>query len=57
VLWASVAATASAALATLLKPGALEYLPDVQTPLGLEQAGSALSLIARVALVVLSRPC
>jgi hypothetical protein len=53
VLWAAVVATLLAVVAWALAPGPMEYLPGVDNPLGVEQAGRVLDLIARVAFVVI----
>jgi hypothetical protein len=42
VVWAAVAATVVALVASALTPGPTDYLPDVDNPLGLERAGSVL---------------
>jgi hypothetical protein len=54
VLWAAVVATVVAVLASALTPGRMEYLPRVDNPLGLEQAGWVLDLIAQVAFGVIA---
>jgi hypothetical protein len=53
VLWAAVVATLLAVVAWALAPGPMEYLPGVDNPLGVEQAGRVLDLIAQVAFVVI----
>ena len=53
VLWAAVVATVLAVVAWALAPGPTEYLPGVDNPLGVEQAGRVLDLIAQAAFVVL----
>jgi hypothetical protein len=54
VLWAAVVATVVAVLTSGLTPGPMEYLPGVDNPLGLEQVGWVLDLIAQVAFVVIA---
>jgi hypothetical protein len=54
VVWAAVVATMLAVVASGLTPGPTEYLPGVDNPLGLEQAGWVLDLIAQVAFVVIA---
>jgi hypothetical protein len=54
VVWAAVAATVVAVVATALTPGPMEYLPDVENPLGLKRAGWVLDLIVQVAFVVIA---
>jgi hypothetical protein len=54
VVWAAVAATVVAVVTTALTPGSMEYLPDVENPLGLERAGWVLDLGAQVAFGVVA---
>jgi hypothetical protein len=54
VVWAAVVATVVAVVATALTPGSMEYLPDVENPLGLERAGWVLELVAQVAFAVIA---
>ena len=54
VVWAAVVATMLAVVASGLTPGPTEDLPGVDNPLGLEQAGWVVDLIAQVAFVVIA---
>lgn len=47
-------ASVVAAVAMLLTPGSLEYLPDIPNPLGLSSAGPALGVISQVAFVAMA---
>jgi hypothetical protein len=54
VVWAAVAATVVAVVASALTPGPTYYLPDVDNPLGLERADSVLALFIQAAFVVIA---
>jgi len=54
VLWAAVAATVLAVVASAFTPGPTGYLPGANNPLGLEQAEWALDLSAQAAFVVIA---
>jgi hypothetical protein len=51
VVWAAGVATV---VTTALTPGPMEYLPDMENPLGLERAGWVLDLLAQVAFAVIA---
>jgi hypothetical protein len=54
VVWTAVAATMLAVVASALTPGPMEYLRDVENPLGLDRARWVLDLIVQVAFVVIA---
>jgi H+/Cl- antiporter ClcA len=54
VVWAVVVATVLAVVASALTPGPMEYLPDVENPLGLDRARWVLDLSVQVAFVVVA---
>jgi hypothetical protein len=54
VVWAVVVATMLALVASALTPGPMEYLPEVDNPLGLERARWVLDLLVQVAFVVIA---
>jgi hypothetical protein len=53
VVRATVAATAVVVVATALTPGPVEYLPDLQNPLGLAGTGPVLDLVVQVGFLVM----
>jgi hypothetical protein len=54
VVWVVVVATVLAVVASALTPGPMEYLPDVENPLGLDRTRWVLDLGVQVAFVVVA---